>query len=126
MREQHQIFHTSNVPFIPISTVDDEGRPWGGIVAGADGDPGFVRSSDLFTLTVHAKLWPGDPFLWTIGTFLDTKKRRTFNRERFLIAGLGIEFATRRRNKFAGRIRGLRQRSDLDYDFDLEITQALG
>lgn len=126
MREQHRIFHTSNLPFIPITTVDDRGRPWGSIVAGATGEIGFVTSPDTKTLNVDTQLWPGDPLLFTIRRWIESKSRGEPAIGNVLIAGLGIEFPTRRRNKFAGRIRGIVPRSDLDFQLDLEVQETLG
>lgn len=126
MREQHRVFHTSNLPFIPITTFDDRGRPWGSIVAGATGKIGFVTSPDTKTLRVDARLWPGDPLLDTIRMWTEPKSGQVSTPERFLMAGLGIELSTRRRNKFAGRIRGIERHSDLDFQLDLEVQEALG
>jgi predicted pyridoxine 5'-phosphate oxidase superfamily flavin-nucleotide-binding protein len=129
MREQHRIFHTSNLPFIPLTTIDAQGRPWASILAGATGEIGFVKSPDARTLLVNAKLWTGEPLLNTVKAWLMPVNGEKVNPERFLAAGLGIEFPTRRRNKFAGRIRGVngsRNPKSLEYQFDLEVTQALG
>jgi len=129
MREQHRVFHTSNLPFIPITTFDDRGRLWGSIVAGATGEIGFVTSPNTKTLIMNARLWnlwAGDPLLDTIRMWTESKSRHASTPERFLMAGLGIELSTRRRNKFAGRIRGIESRSDLDFRFDLEVQEALG
>jgi predicted pyridoxine 5'-phosphate oxidase superfamily flavin-nucleotide-binding protein len=57
MPEQHRVFYTSKQPFIPITTVDGDGRPWAAIVAGSTGEAGFVYSPDSQTLSVHARLW---------------------------------------------------------------------
>ena len=65
MPEQHRLFHTSNLPFIPMTTLDAEGRPWASIVAGPTGDIGFVNSPDPRTLVINARLWDGDPLLDT-------------------------------------------------------------
>lgn len=122
MREQHRIFHTSNLPFIPITTLDDRGRPWGGIVAGATGEIGFVTSPDTTTLNVDARLWPGDPLLSTMQRWTESKSTP----ETSLMAGLGIELSTRRRNKFAGRIKGVQPHSDVEFRINLEVQETLG
>ncbi|KAH8669148.1 hypothetical protein BX600DRAFT_397030 [Xylariales sp. PMI_506] len=126
MREQHRIFHTSNLPFIPITTIDDDGRPWASIVAGATGEIGFVHSPDVNTLTIKTRLWDGDPLNSTLQALVNQSSRRNQPRERFLTAGLGIEFPTRRRNKFAGLIRGVKQTTNRDYELNLNVTEALG
>ncbi|KAJ5324649.1 hypothetical protein N7476_003249 [Penicillium atrosanguineum] len=125
MPEQHRLFHTSNLPFIPIATLDEEGRPWASIVAGPTGEVGFVKSPDSQTLSIHTRLWEGDPLLDTAKAWIDQKRRKA-PRERFLTAGLGIEFSTRRRNKFAGTIRGVRRWSDSEYQIDVDVIEALG
>jgi predicted pyridoxine 5'-phosphate oxidase superfamily flavin-nucleotide-binding protein len=129
MREQHRIFHTSKLPFLPLTTIDTQGRPWASIVAGATGEIGFVKSPNARTLVLNAKLWDGDPLLDMARAWLMPANGEKVHLERSLTAGLGIEFPTRRRNKFAGRIRGVEGGRDpkcLEYQFDLEVTQALG
>jgi predicted pyridoxine 5'-phosphate oxidase superfamily flavin-nucleotide-binding protein len=86
MREQHHIFHTSNLPFIPITTLDDRGRPWGSVLAGPIGEMGFVKSPDAQTLTVDARVWDGEPLLSTIRTWVCQQDRKVAAPERFLTA----------------------------------------
>ena len=126
MREQHRIFHTSNLPLIPITTIDEDGRPWASIVTGAKGEIGFVRSPDPNTLVINTRLWDGEPLAATLKAWKDQSDQRAQNSDRFLTAGLGIEFPTRRRNKFAGWINGVKQITDLDYELDLKVIEALG
>lgn len=125
MPEQHRLFHTSNLPFIPMTTLDAEGRPWASIVAGPTGDIGFVNSPDPRTLVINARLWDGDPLLDIARAWI-TSKHQTAVAERFLTAGLGIEFSTRRRNKFAGLIRRVTCQRDLEYQIDLNVSQTIG
>ncbi|KAL6694414.1 hypothetical protein J3F84DRAFT_376771 [Trichoderma pleuroticola] len=126
MREQHRIFHTSNLPFIPITTLDDEGRPWASIVAGADGEIGFVEGPDLKTLTVNARLWPGEPLLDTLNQWADRNGQSPTSPERYLTAGIGIEFPTRRRNKFAGFIQDVKRTTNMDFRLNLQVDQTTG
>ncbi|KAL5359462.1 hypothetical protein BJX96DRAFT_58390 [Aspergillus floccosus] len=128
LREQHQKFHTSNLPFIPLTTTDDDGRPWAGIAAGSTGQVGFVESPSLKTLVFRAKLWEGDPILETLKKLesFQSSGENTKEEERYLTAGLGIEFSTRRRNKFAGRIERVKAITEQDYVFEVEINEALG
>ena len=132
MPEQHRIFHTSNLHFLPITTIDEDGRPWASIVAGSTGEPGFIESPDPQTLSIHARLWTGDPLLNTLKTWLNPNpnNQQTTPPERYLTAGLGIEFSTRRRNKFAGRIQHVTPSTStsttLDYRIDIHVTEALG
>lgn len=125
MREQHRVFHTSNLPFIPVTTMDGQDRPWASILAGYDGNIGFVQSPNVHTLTVDARLWDGDPLMQTTNTWLADCGKAT-KRYRFLTAGLGIEFSTRRRNKFAGWISSVHKVNDFDYQLTLTVNQALG
>jgi predicted pyridoxine 5'-phosphate oxidase superfamily flavin-nucleotide-binding protein len=125
MPEQHRVFHTSNLPFIPITTIDEDGRPWASIVAGSTGDIGFVKSPDSRTLSIKTRLWDGDPLLDTAKARIEHGRSKA-NPERFLTAGLGIEFSTRRRNKFAGCIQGVRPWSDSEYQIDLTVIEAIG
>ncbi len=126
MREQHQIFHTSNLPFIPVTTTDEDGRPWASIVAGATGEIGFVQSPDTNTLIINTRIWDGEPLADTLKAWVDRSNRQAQTPQRFLTAGLGIEFPTRRRNKFAGYITAVKQVTDLDYQVSLRVTEALG
>lgn len=126
MREQHRLFHTSNLNFLPITTLDEDGRPWASFAAGSNGAIGFVTSPDKNTLRLAVKLWHGDPMVDTLETWLDPAKRGETPEERFLIAGVGIEFSTRRRNKFAGRIQFVRKIADMKYEVELFINEALG
>lgn len=126
MPQQHRTFHTSNLPFIPITTLDDDGRPWGSIVSGSTGAIGFVKSPDARTLSIHARIWDGDPLLDTSRAWANLKSPQDAFAERFLTAGLGIEFSTRRRNKFAGLIRGMQRVTTSDYQIDLAVTETTG
>lgn len=126
MPEQHRVFHTSKLPFIPITTVDGDGRPWAAIVAGPGGEAGFVHSPDSQTLSIHARLWDGDPLLDTVKAWVDPSPSQSTVAQRSLTAGLGIEFSTRRRNKFAGTIQSVEWRSNVDYKIHLRVTQTTG
>lgn len=126
MPEQHRIFHTSNLPFIPITTLDGDGRPWASIVSGLTGDIGFVESPDSRTLSMNTQIWDGDPLLDTAQVWIDPRRRAAAAPERFLTAGLGIEFSTRRRNKFAGVIGGVSYGSGSEYQVELKVSETIG
>lgn len=126
MPQQHRIFHTSNLPFIPVTTLDNEGRPWASIVSGSTGAIGFVESPNARTLSIHARVWDGDPLLDTFRAWASLRHPQDTIAERFLIAGLGIEFSTRRRNKFAGLIQGVQRLTASDYQIDLAINETTG
>lgn len=122
MPDQHRLFHTSNLNFIPLTVIDKHGRPWASIMAGAGGEIGFVRSPDPRTLSIRALTWNGDPLLDTANAWINEKDRT----ERYLTAGLGIEFSTRRRNKFAGLIKNIYPLGDTNFRFDINVNEALG
>lgn len=114
--EQHRIFHTSRLHFLPVTTLDQQGRPWASILFSHDGMPGFISSPTNALLTVKARLWPGDPIIQNLSQFHDRK---------LLFSGIGLEVSTRRRNKFSGYISNVSLRG-LDVDLTSVITQALG
>lgn len=124
MPYQHRLFHTSNLNFIPVTTIDEHGRPWASIMAGAGGKIGFVKSPNPESLSIIARLWEGDPLVDTFTAW--TRSSGIQNSERFLIAGLGIEFSTRRRNKFAGRIEHIYREGNSNIHFDIKVNEALG
>lgn len=118
--EQHRAFHTTNLPFIPVTILDESGRPWGSIFTGKGGEIGFAKSPDEFSMSMDLVLWEGDPLLKNLGGRKD-------ERGRVLLAGIGIELPTRRRNKFAGWI----EKSSLgdnttDVHLELRVNQTVG
>ncbi|KAG5733076.1 Flavohemoprotein [Termitomyces sp. T112] len=117
--EEHAVFYTTQLPFLPVVTLDVTGRPWGSILAGTDGKPGFVRNSrsKYNTLSIDAKLWPGEPLLKNAETFKEDGS--------MLVAGIGVEYSTRRRNKFAGKVTKL-EKDDDEVHFELCVDEALG
>ncbi|MDN3557500.1 FAD-binding oxidoreductase [Halomonas maura] len=88
MPEQHRAFFAM-LPFVVIAGGDEKGRPWVTLLAGEDG---FIESPDSRTLTVAARLDARDPLASALGCAAD-------------IGLLGIELATRRRNRANGVIR---------------------
>jgi ferredoxin-NADP reductase/predicted pyridoxine 5'-phosphate oxidase superfamily flavin-nucleotide-binding protein len=85
--EEHREFHTS-LPFLVVAARDNKGRPWATLL---DGPKGFVRSPDDQHLLIESKPVPGDALE---GAF----------QEQADIGILGIELATRRRNRVNGRV----------------------
>lgn len=87
MPDQHRDFFAL-LPFLPIATRDDSGAPIATILTGL---PGFVVSPDSGTLRIMAHPAPGDPIAphFTAGT---------------PVGILGIDLATRRRNRANGSI----------------------
>ena len=112
MPPQHRQFHSQNLAFVPVTTLDGEGRPWGSLLSNM-GERGFIASPDDTVLIVDAVINDGDPILDNIQHGAN------------LIAGLGIELSTRRRNKFAGKI-GTTARTGEALKLTLNVDQALG
>ncbi|PFH49490.1 hypothetical protein AMATHDRAFT_76159 [Amanita thiersii Skay4041] len=122
MPPQHREFYTTRLPFIPVTVVDSSGRPWGSILAGEDGKLGFVSSPTFSTLVAKAKLWPGDPLMDIINSRTEGSDKEV------LIAGIGVELSTRRRNKYAGKITKLHHidKSSGLIHLELDVNQAIG
>ena len=89
--EEHRAFY-AQLPFVLIGSVDDRGRPWASLVAGR---PGFMTSTDARRLDIAARPLFGDPLNSTLEVGAE-------------IGLLGIEPATRRRNRLTGRIDAVR------------------
>lgn len=87
MPKQHRDFFQA-LPFLVVGALDEEGQPWASLLTG---QPGFLSSPDPRRLRIEAEPLPGDP----AAAGLRPGKR---------IGGLGIEFATRRRNRFTARL----------------------
>ena len=120
MPEQHRVFYTSNLPFIPATILDESGRPWGSIFAGKGGEIGFVKSPDESSMSMDLVSWEGDPLLKYLGVRKDEKGR-------VLVAGIGIEISTRRRNKFAGWIENSSvEENATNVHLKVHVNQAIG
>ena len=87
--EQHREFHTS-LPFLLVAARDRKGRPW---VTLLDGAEEFVSSPDTRHLVIESKPAQGDALEDAFEIDAD-------------VGILGIELATRRRNRVNGRIVG--------------------
>lgn len=104
MPEQHRDFF-SQLPFMVLGTQDASGQPWATMLAGA---PGFVQSPDPTHLTMSTHLPASDPALAAISNGAP-------------IGGLGIELATRRRNRFTAHVE-----SHTKSTLALKIDQSFG
>jgi ferredoxin-NADP reductase/predicted pyridoxine 5'-phosphate oxidase superfamily flavin-nucleotide-binding protein len=85
--EQHREFY-QNLPFLVAAARDPSGRPWATVLAGT---PGFVATPDARSIDIAARPASGDALAGSFGAGAD-------------VGLLGIEFATRRRNRVNGRI----------------------
>jgi len=87
MPDQHRAFYAAQ-PFLIVSARDGKGRPWATVLEGKEG---FVSSSKDTVLEIHGKPVSGDALEGAFQPGAD--------------AGiLGIELATRRRNRANGRV----------------------
>ena len=116
--DQHRIFHSTRLHYVPITTLDDQGRPWASILCSAVGMPGFITSPTHSSLCIHARVWPGDPISTTL-RHVDDQVDAPF------ASGLGLEPSTRRRNKFSGRVSHVRFDGS-DLTLELSVSHALG
>lgn len=104
MPDQHRAFF-GQLPFLIVGSLDDRNMPWASIVTGA---PGFVDSPDARRLHVASLPAEGDPLRAALvpGARLGL---------------LGIEPATRRRNRLNGRV----ESAGAD-GFVVEVEQSFG
>ena len=104
MPDQHREFYAM-LPFLLLGTVDEKGWPWASIVTGR---PGFITTPNARTLDIGARPLFGDPLNATLQSGTD-------------IGILGIEPATRRRNRLTGRVASLRPDG-----FSASVVQSFG
>jgi len=88
MPDQHRDFF-SQLPFLVMAGQDEAGAHW---VTVLDGPDGFIASPDAGTLTIDTAPDPQDPLAGTLTGGGD-------------VGLLGIELATRRRNRMNGKMR---------------------
>ncbi|WP_170423352.1 FAD-binding oxidoreductase [Ruegeria arenilitoris] len=103
MPDQHRNFYEAQ-PFLVAASGDAEGRVWATIIEGPDG---FVQSPDPRKLELSTQLDPSDPLAQTFYDGAD-------------VGIVGIELATRRRNRLSGRTR------PTDSGFAIDIRQTFG
>jgi len=101
--EEYRTFF-EQLPFLVVSSLDAERRPWVSLLFGA---PGFVQAEPK-SLTVTYRALPADP--WSTNLRLGAP-----------VGVLGIELPTRRRNRVNGRVRAVDASS-----FQLQVDQAFG
>jgi hypothetical protein len=104
MPDQHRAFYRT-LPFLVLAAVDEAGAPWATLL---EGTPGFVTSPDPRTLRIEALPGAGDPVREAVAVGAS-------------VGMLGIDLATRRRNRMNGALGGL----DSD-GFTVTVEQAFG
>ena len=90
MPEQHREFFES-LPFLVVAARDDQCRMWLTLLTGPDGTAGFATSPTSTSLSIKGVTAPGDALEHSLTAGTD-------------LGILGIEFATKRRNRVNGRI----------------------
>lgn len=101
--EQHRLFYRS-LPFLVIAARDGKGRPWATVLTGR---PGFARALDQTSLLIDAALPRGDALEGALHPGAD--------------AGLlGIDLATRRRNRVNGKV------AETGPPLRLDVSQTFG
>lgn len=104
MPDQHREFFAM-LPFLVLGTVDDAGWPAASIVVGA---PGFVSAPYATTLRIRALPLPSDAATANLKPGGD-------------IGIVGIDFATRRRNRANGTVTAID-----DGGFEVRVMQSFG
>ena len=89
MPPQHMFFF-GNLTYFGVGTMDDRGRPWASVLTG---EPGFIWPVSQNYLAMVTDVSAGDPVLENLS------RGYTVAEGRRLIAGLGLDFTNRRRNK---------------------------
>ncbi len=101
MPEQHRDFYTS-LPFLVVAGGDTEGRTW---VTLLDGAEGFIRSANPRSLSLETDIAKTDPLAAAFAAGTD-------------VGVVGIELASRRRNRFSGCLR----KAETGYTIDIKQT----
>ena len=104
MPEDHRELY-GKLPLIFLGVVDDQGQPWASVASGA---PGFVRTPDEHTLHISAHLHAADP----AAPWLAPGRA---------VGLLGLEAATRRRNRVNGALAEVDERG-----VTVRVTQSFG
>jgi predicted pyridoxine 5'-phosphate oxidase superfamily flavin-nucleotide-binding protein len=101
--EHRELFE--KLPMLVVGSLDAGGRPWASLVVGR---PGFIQSPDARALRVRSAPVADDPLYANLARGAP-------------IALLGIELATRRRNRANGRVTAADGRG-----FDVRVEQSFG
>src|SRR5471032_1091247 len=104
MPDQHRRFFAEQ-PFMVLGGVDETGQPWATLRVGA---AGFISTPDERTLRIAGRSLAGDPLgaTWQVGS---------------VVGGLGIQPATRRRNRVNGVVTAID-----DQAITVAVSQSFG
>ncbi len=102
--EQHREFF-AQLPFVVVGSIDVEGNSWASLLFG---EPGFVESPAPEVMTIRSQPQLGDPLRGALSNGVS-------------LSVLGIELATRRRNRA-----NLRVASASPYAIEATVEQSLG
>ncbi len=103
LTEQHREFFAA-LPFVFLGAIDARGRPWASPLFG---QPGFMSSPSERRLHLRAPLLAGDPLTGALRPGVN-------------VGVLGIDYATRRRNRVSARVRSATD------GFELDVVQTFG
>lgn len=118
LKPRHRAFNSTSLSFVPLTTLDAQGRPWVSLVSRRDGEKGFISSPDANTLVMEVDVFSDDP--------LEANLAALGQPGAILVAGLGIEPVTRDRNKFAGTMVVKKLSTDSKYQLQLMVNQSIG
>jgi uncharacterized protein len=104
MPDEHREFF-EDLPFLVVGSQDQDGGLWASLLAG---EPGFVAAPDARRLLVFAEPFPGDPLARNLAAGAP-------------LGALGIELATRRRNRANGHVLRVGKGG-----FELGVEQSFG
>jgi predicted pyridoxine 5'-phosphate oxidase superfamily flavin-nucleotide-binding protein len=90
MTDQHRSFFAA-LPYAAVAAVDGQGWPMATLLTGA---PGFIQTPDAETMRIALPAQPGDPTMAALAPGQD-------------VGVLGLDLATRRRNRANGRLAAL-------------------
>jgi ferredoxin-NADP reductase len=122
MPQQHAVFF-AGLSYLPLATLDSQGRPWASLLVTSSGDDPSVgiTVSDHNQTDVVAETNPYDPFVRALSQAWDPSRD-----DRQLFAGVGVDFTDRRRNKLAGSIKSVSIDSAEKVRLQLISDQHLG
>lgn len=119
---QHSEFY-SELPYLPLATLDGKGRPWVSLLVTQVPDKPNVgiRVAGKNKLSLTAEVSTYDPFVRAL-----KEVSNEVNDQKRLFAGVGIDFSNRRRNKLAGSIDKFHSAPTGQINLTLSSTQHLG